>query len=345
MWREIESICWPVRQDMRAVSKTEMVWDFPSGGRIQFFTDENATALRGDKFHGIGIDEAARVREDTYYDVVIPTLADHRGDLDAYSTPAGRNWFFREFTAGNDPLQPQVQSFHAPTSANPLPNIQQAFIDAKARFGEDSRTFRQEWLAEFLEEGSVFRGVRAASILEPGYPERGHQYVFGIDWGRSNDYTAVSVFDCTDSRQVWLDRFTGVEFPLQLARIKGLAQRFAPLAILAEENSIGKPQIENMRRMGLPVRGFVTTNASKAQLVDHLSLQLETQAVQLLRDPVQMAELESYEAKQMASGFRYSAPDGMHDDTVMALMLSIHAGKSRPMDDTARNRITELTAW
>ena len=301
--------------------------------------------MRGDAFHYVYIDEAARIKEETFYDVVVPTIADYDGECDAFSTPRGRNWYYREFCAGNDPLHKGVSSFHAPTNINPLPNIQKAFLAAKARFGEDSRTFRQEWMAEFLEEGSVFRGVRAASVLDAGVPERNHTYVFGIDWGRSNDYTAVSVYDVTSCEQVALDRFTGVEFPLQLARIRGMYQRWNPFTILAEENSIGKPQIENMRRMGFPVRGFHTTNASKAQLVDHLSLQLETQAVKLLRDPVQMAELEAYEAKQMATGFRYSAPDGMHDDTVMALMLAVYAGKSRQMDDGARNRITELTAW
>ena len=221
------------------------------------------------------------------------------------------------------------------------------FESEREKFGEDSRTFRQEWLAEFLEEGSVFRRVRAASVLTPvQYAEPGHQYFFGVDWGRSNDFTVVSVFDGTDRKQVYVDRFTGVEFPLQLQRIRGLVERYRPVVIEAEENSIGKPQIENMRRMGLPVRGFVTSNASKAELVDHLALLLESDAIQLQADPMQIAELEAYEAKQMASGFRYSAPDGMHDDTVMALMLSAWAGThARPMSQADRQRIAELSAW
>jgi len=341
----MDSIIWQVRNAMRVYSRSDLLLEFPTRGRIQFFTDENATAMRGDKFHYVYIDEAARIREETFYDVVVPTLADHAGECDAFSTPAGRNWFYREYLAGNDPLQKQVRSFHAPTSANPLPNIQQAFIDARARFGVDSRTFKQEWLAEFLEEGSVFRGVRAASTLDPSPAERGHSYCFGIDWGRSNDFTVVSVWDITAGRQVFGDRFTGVEFPVQLNRIQGLNNRYRPFTILAEENSIGKPNIENMRRMGLPVRGFHTTNASKAVIVDHLSLLLETSAIQLLNDPVQIAELEAYEAKQMAAGFRYSAPEGYHDDTVMALMLSVYAGKAKPMSTEARNRIEEMTAW
>ena len=317
---------WAVRPDMRSVSRAEMVFDFPSGGRIQFFTDENATALRGDKFHYIPIDEAARVRETTYYDVIVPTLADYDGECDLFSTPAGRNWFYHLWQQGNDPLQKSVRSFHAPTSANPLPNIQRAFAAARERFGSDSRTFRQEWLAEFLEEGSVFRGVKAAANLTTCEPQRHHNYFFGVDWGRSNDYTVVSVYDATSKQQVEIDRFTGVEFPVQLNRIRGLVERWHPVSILAESNSIGLPQIENMRRMGLNVQGFNMTNASKAELVDCLSLALETNDIELQADAVQQAELEAFEATQLASGFRYSAPEGMHDDTVIALMLSLWAG-------------------
>jgi hypothetical protein len=39
-----------------------------------------------------------------------------------------------------------------------------------------------------------------------------------------------------------------------------------------------------------------------------------------------IAELEAYEAKRLESGaIRYSAPDGMHDDTVMSLALAWYA--------------------
>jgi len=344
VWNAIGDMCWPCGDVIRA-NRSSMRWTFPSGGYIQFFTDENATAIRGNRFHLFCIDEAAQIRRNTYYQAIRPTLADYSGRCFAFSTPLGRNWFYEEWIAGNDPLVKSVTSFHAPTTANPHPNIQADYYEQLERLGPDNRDFRQEWMAEFLEEGSVFRGIRAASVLEPRERVHGHQYAFGVDWGRSNDFTAVSVFDITACEQVCLDRFTAVEFPVQLNRIQGLNNKYRPIVIKAEENSIGKPQIENMRRMGLPVQPFHTTNASKAQLVDHLSLQLETGAIKLLKDSVQIAELEAYEAKQMSTGFRYSAPDGMHDDTVMALMLAVWAGKSRRMSTDQRQRIAELTSW
>jgi hypothetical protein len=42
-----------------------------------------------------------------------------------------------------------------------------------------------------------------------------------------------------------------------------------------------------------------------------------------LNDPVLIGELQAYEMERLPGGsFRYSAPDGMHDDCVMSLALA-----------------------
>ena len=88
---------------------------------------------------------------------------------------------------------------------------------------------------------------------------------------------------------------------------------------------MGRPNNEELRRAGLPVRGFHTGQGSKAQIIEDLAGALERSALLLLNDPTQITELESYEATRTAAGTRYSAPDGMHDDTVMALALAYSA--------------------
>ncbi len=71
------------------------------------------------------------------------------------------------------------------------------------------------------------------------------------------------------------------------------------------------------------VIGYKFTNATKANLIDALALAFERGAIRILPDPVLIGELQAYEAERMPSGgMRYSAPTGMHDDTVMALALA-----------------------
>ena len=93
--------------------------------------------------------------------------------------------------------------------------------------------------------------------------------------------------------------------------------------IVAERNSMGEPLIEQLSRDGLPVTSFQTTAQSKAQAIDALALAFERSEIRILPEPVLVGELQAYEMQRLPSGMmRYSAPDGMHDDTVMALALA-----------------------
>lgn len=42
-----------------------------------------------------------------------------------------------------------------------------------------------------------------------------------------------------------------------------------------------------------------------------------------------MNELESFEYEYTRTGVRYTAPEGMHDDCVMALALAVYAKNNR----------------
>ena len=187
--------------------------------------------------------------------------------------------------------------------------------------------FRQEILAEFLEgEGTVFRNIEACLTKEiRGHA--GHRIVAGVDWGKQNDFTAISV-GCSDCRmEIARDRFNKIDYHFQRRRIEALCEKYKIEHILVELNAIGEPNFEELQRSGLPVTGFMTTASSKPPLIENLALALEKGEWQFQDDIIWTAELEAYERKVSASTGRssYSAPQGMHDDTVIAraLMLRI----------------------
>lgn len=75
------------------------------------------------------------------------------------------------------------------------------------------------------------------------------------------------------------------------------------------------------------VSGVSFTNAIKTNLIEALALAFEQGQIQILNDPVLVGELLAYESERLPSGLtRYSAPDGLHDDCVSALMLAYAAG-------------------
>jgi hypothetical protein len=166
--------------------------------------------------------------------------------------------------------------------------------------------------------------VREAATAEPiDQAKKGASYVVGVDWGKQTDFSALSVFDAGRRSQVHLDRFNRIEYRFQLGRLRALLERFPGAWVVAEANSIGDPLIEQLRADGLYVQPFVTTPSSKARAVEDLSLAFETGDIRILPDPVQLAELLAFTADRLPSGaFRYSAPAGGHDDTVMALAFA-----------------------
>jgi hypothetical protein len=291
-------------------------------GRLSIYSADNDVSIRGEAFDLVIVDEAAMVREETYTDVILPTLADRSGRVLLISTPKGRNWFWREWQRGKAG-QPGYASFQAPTSANPIPSIKQAAELARERVS--NRTYRQEWLAEFVEDGGgVFRGVRAAATVAPGAQRvEGHTYVIGADWGRSNDYTVFTVVDATARQVVAVDRSNHVDYALQRGRLKNLVQQWRASMVVAEVNAMGQPIVEMLIRDGLPVKPFVTTNASKSVIIDALALALERGELQLLQFEPLLDELEAFEIDRTPSGStRYGAPSGGHDDCVMSLAMA-----------------------
>ena len=71
------------------------------------------------------------------------------------------------------------------------------------------------------------------------------------------------------------------------------------------------------------IETFTTTNATKGAIIQQLMAAFEHEQIAILDDPVQTGELLSFESKKTASGaMTYSAPSGVHDDTVMALAMA-----------------------
>ena len=323
LWRYASNVCAPlVQARIMQMSKSERVITAGSGF-FGIFSADNIDSIRSEAFHLVVGDEYAMIDPDGWNDAVMPTLADYDGDEFRISTPKGKNHFYYDFMkgmAGND----DFMSWTAPTSANPLPNIQKAYGLAKGRVPE--RTYRQEWQAQFVDDGTLFRGVADAAKLKPQEPKPGAQYVIGVDWGRTNDATVFCVLDVGSREQAHLDHMTNTDYASQRLRLRSLAQRYNNAVVMAELNSIGQPNVEALQGMGVPVQGFTTTNASKAQIVQALELAFEQGSITLLDDPTQTAELMAYQSEKLPSGLiRYNAPKGMHDDTVMALAIALHA--------------------
>lgn len=320
-----------------------MTATFPTGGHVIYRSLDDPDNARGHSFLGAVFDEVADIKQDAYYNVVLPILANNENSIYwGIGTPKGRNYFWREFmkAAGReDSMRWQIPTVGCYIDngvlirkPHPLENPFFSWREIQRLFETMSESeFRQEILAEFLEgEGTVFRNITACmnAPLKPDKDaHKGHKIVAGVDWGKQNDFTTISV-GCEDCKvEIARDRFNKIDYHFQRDRIKALCDKWDVNLILVELNSIGGPNFEELQRSGLPVGGFQTTASSKPPLIENLALALEKEEWQFQSDITWTGELEAYERKVSTSTGRssYSAPFGMHDDTVIARALMIRA--------------------
>jgi hypothetical protein len=322
LWRFLEAAS--AQSPMVTLKKADREMVVSGGGRVGVYTADNPVAMRGEDFDLVICDEAAQYAPEVWTDVIMPTLADRDGAAFLISTPKGKNWFYTEYMRGKSDGREQA-SFNAPSMANPLPNIQKAATLAQDRVS--ARTYRQEWLAEFVSDGALFVNVEACATAVVMPPMPGAQYVIGVDWARSSggDSTVFVVMDAQRKAMANMVRLNGQAFDVQLDRLRELWLQYNKAEIIAEYNAMGAPLVERLQVEGLPVMGFTTTASTKHTIITGLELAFDRQEIAVLDDPILLMELNAFERKERAGLPSYSAPTGQHDDTVIALALAWHS--------------------
>ena len=194
-WREFNRMFAPVISRSNA---TDRIIEFKTGGKVDFWTLDDPRAGRSRKYHEVGIDEAGYVSDlcDIWTASILPTLTDYDGQGNFYGTPDGRNDFFKLWEYGLDESQPDWGAFSRPTSNNPY--MSAAVIERiRNSPGMDSRTFAQEYEAEFIDDNIAYLFVPwmfEDRFISPDLVPRLQQWYRGWDTATSdkqiNDDTA-----------------------------------------------------------------------------------------------------------------------------------------------------------
>ncbi|MDP9119011.1 MAG: hypothetical protein M3M93_01870, partial [Actinomycetota bacterium] len=227
---------------------------------------------------------------------------------------------------------PAYASWNMPSSTNPL--LDAALIEEeRARLPE--RVWRQEYGAEFLEgSGAVFRNVRERALLDWQEPVKGEHYYAGLDLAKVEDFTVMVVMN-RRREVVFVDRFHRLDWSLQVARIKGIYERFRMPLVMLDSTGAGEPVFEALRVAGCRnIQPYPFTAKSKTDLVNNLSLMFEKSEITLPKPelwPEGIDELEAFEYSVTESGsVKTGSPSGIHDDCAIALALAAWQVKHAP---------------
>lgn len=199
----------------------------------------------------------------------------------------------------------------------------------RGKIRELGRLFIQEYpedsISCFLTSGNSYFGDLSGVFTAPPNAQyiEGHEYIAGLDFGQTNDFTAMPIIDKTTMQQVDLLHIRKLEWAEQRKRISEMYKKWHCKKMAAESNSIGSVNIEALRRDGLNIQAFTTTNNSKADIMSKLYEAIHTDGLKMQNHPEQRHEFNTFVSTQTATGAWKLAADGDgHDDIVMSMAIA-----------------------
>lgn len=323
-----------LRRGMGKANDALMSITLGNGARFTTFSGEKPDAIYGGRFDLVIVDEATRMKEAVLHAVRTTVTATNGLLRFAFNTDrTRRHWAIREFLRARAGLEPTYDYVTLPTSRSPYVKPEDV---EQARRTMPPPIFEALYNAVIMEAGaSVFRNLDAciegepipgpdgSGILHMEPRVEGRRYVMGVDLARLQNWTVLVVLDDRSGRVVYVERFTGVPWAVQRARIKSAWLRYGRCRVIPDATGVGDSVVEELIRDGVPCEPYVFNVGSKAQAVENLAVAIENREVSFPDIAPFVLELEVFEFKERASGpLGYGAGDGYHDDVVMAFSLA-----------------------
>lgn len=296
---------------------------FPSGSFLQIKGADKPSSLRGPKPKGVGVDEygeiARRHGAELREAVLEPAIRSSGGWIDYCGTPTGMNDFAKLMARKGDykPSLITVEDSGIYTEEE-LEQIKENAVN------EDF--FYQEYFCRIIEgASSVFKGVRKCVKGELEQPKRSHEYLVGIDLGRTTDATVIVVFDRNTNHLVFYKRLENTPWEEQKLVINTILKTYNNATAVVDATGVGDSFVESLGRMGLNIQSVkINSNQVKRALIERLATYIENQYLSFPELPEVLHELAVFEYQiTKNNALTYSAPHGEHDDIVMALALAI----------------------
>jgi phage FluMu gp28-like protein len=301
-------------RDFFKVNETRLTLTMPHGSIIEFKSADNPDSLYGNDCYAAVLDEASRMKEESWI-AIRSTLTKTRGKAKLIGNVKGRkNFFYRmcqKAKAGEpDYFYKKITAYDA-VEAGIL--AKEEIEDAKRSLPD--HVFKELYLAEASEDGSNPFGLE--HIARAIFPLSTQPPVcFGVDLAKKNDWTVITGLD-KFGHVCYFDRFQK-----DWQQTKHTILALPPGKICIDSTGVGDAIAEEIAAQR-DTELFVFTQRSKQQLMEGLAFAIQNRQVTVL-DGVMRDEMESFEFEYTRSGVRYTAPSGLHDDTVCSIALARH---------------------
>jgi phage FluMu gp28-like protein len=305
-------------------NESEMTITLANGAVIWFKSGEKPDNLYGEDVVAAVIDEATRLREESWW-AIRSTLTATRGRLRIIGNVKGqKNWAFRlarEAQGGGPHMAYFKLTAYDAVEGGVLDEAEVA--DAKAVL--PPKVFDELYLAIPSDDGGNPFGLEAIrACLAP--LSTATPAVWGWDLAKSVDWTVGIALDQGGAAC----RFERWQAPWRAttADIRAMT-RTTPA--LVDSTGVGDPVLEELQAGTDNFEGYKFTPSSKQQLMEGLAMAIQQRAV-TFPEGVISNELSLFEYEYTRTGVRYRAPEGEHDDAVCALALAVQKSRASGRD-------------
>lgn len=322
---------------VRSINKTERQIVTCTDHLIRFCSSEQGDSLRGLNVSGLlVIDELAYIRRAFLDEVVAPFTDFYKAPTICISTPRTKRGLHWEYQCmGKIPDSGVIAIDWAKFD---LSYLRTAEWLARKKSTIPDRTFRTDYLGEFLDNESTVFGDLKPITMPKGYRPPAEKLYWGLDWAtgaaknsddQAPDRTVLTAYN-ENNEQVFLKEWSETPPMQQVREIAAIliANKAKTKRVTAEKNSIGAVYIDALREMltpeGITITVFNTTNESKRRIVEAVVVLVESKEMKMLHNDTQIAEFEFFERQTTPLGaVTYSAPTSLHDDYVIATCLAL----------------------
>lgn len=296
-----------------------------NGAWIWFKSAEDANALYGEDVYASVIDEASRIKEDSWH-AVRSTLTATRGPVRIIGNVKGRrNWFYTLarraeslMLAEPDPLRRNMHYAKITADDAVAAGVLEADEIADARETLPEKIFRELYYAEPGDDtGNPFGLAHIAACSTP-VPAAGPAVAYGIDLAKSQDWFVVIGINETGG-VCEFHRWRSLPWRASIQRVWKIVGEDAPA--LVDSTGLGDPVLEELQFEHGNFTGYHFSPTSKQKLMEGLAVSIQGREITFPMGPI-VSELETFEYEFTRFGVRYSAPPGHHDDCVAALALA-----------------------
>lgn len=313
-----------------------------NGATIWFKSGEKPDTLFGEDVQAAVLDEASRLREEAFF-AVRSTLTATNGPIRLIGNVKGRgNWFYKGCRNAKEGA-----IGHAHFMITAWDAVAAGVLDMEEIL-DAQRTLPEHVFGELYECRAADDGWNPfglASIETCIIPVRSNGVALAAGWdlGRARDWT-VGVFLDGRGNETKTERF---QKPW-LETITAIRAATGNVPALVDSTGVGNPVVDSLQRPAVSIdqrpahgsgvgmaprlgnfEGFEFTGPSKQELVEELVLAVQGGLVHFTEGVI-ADEMREFEFQYTRTGVRYAAPEGCHDDAVMALALGWRKLRHKP---------------